>query len=225
VTCPEKTSGRRVPWVVGVTGASGTAYAAAVLRGLLDAGEAVDLVISQAARLTMVDELGFAVRDRSWGEDLARWIGREIGDTVYWSSSDWAAGPSSGSYRTKGMVVVPATTAVVSGIALALSKDLIQRVGDVTLKERRPLILVVREMPLRAVVLEHMASLAREGAVVMPAAPAFYAGIADVQSMVDFVAGRALDACGVDHDLYTRWTGELGAASASRAPNAEPVGT
>ncbi|MCW2741283.1 MAG: 3-octaprenyl-4-hydroxybenzoate carboxy-lyase, partial [Blastococcus sp.] len=115
MTCPEKTSGRRVPWVVGVTGASGTAYAAAVLRGLLDAGEAVDLVISQAARLTMVDELGFAVRDRSWGEDLARWIGREIGDTAYWSSSDWAAGPSSGSYRTKGMVVVPATTAVVSG--------------------------------------------------------------------------------------------------------------
>jgi 4-hydroxy-3-polyprenylbenzoate decarboxylase len=224
VTPAGQASGRRVPWVVGVTGASGTPYAAAVLRGLLDAGEAVDLVVSQAARLTMLDELGFAVRDRSWREDVARWIGRDPGDMGYWSSSDWAAGPSSGSYRTKGMVVVPATTAAVSGIALALSKDLIQRAGDVTLKERRPLVLVIREMPLRAVVLEHMASLAREGATVMPASPAFYAGAVDVQSMVDFVAGRVLDACGVDHELYTRWTGELGAASAVRPANEEPAG-
>lgn len=203
----------RRPWVVGVTGASGTPYAAAVLRGLLDAGEAVDLVISNAARLTMLDELGFAVRDRTWQEDVARWIGRPPMGMAYWASGDLAAGPSSGSYRTKGMVVVPATTASVGGIALGLSKDLIQRAGDVTLKERRPLILVVREMPLRAVVLDHLAALAREGATVMPASPAFYTGATSVDSLVDFVAGRVLDACDVQHDLYTRWTGQLGAAS------------
>jgi 4-hydroxy-3-polyprenylbenzoate decarboxylase len=214
VTSPaNKRAPGRKPWVVGVTGASGTPYAAAVLRGLLDAGEAVDLVVSQAARLTMIDELGFAVRDRNWREDVARWIGREPGGMAYWSSGDVSAGPSSGSYRTQGMIVVPATTAAVGGIALGLSKDLIQRAGDVTLKERRPLVLVVREMPLRAVVLDHLAALAREGAVVMPASPAFYSGATDVQGLVDFVAGRVLDACGVEHDLYTRWTGELGAAS------------
>lgn len=205
----------RKPWVVGVTGASGTPYAAAVLRGLLDAGEAVDLVVSQAARLTMIDELGFAVRDRNWRADVFRWIGREPTDMAYWSSGDVSAGPSSGSYRTQGMIVVPATTASVGGIALGLSKDLIQRAGDVTLKERRPLVLVVREMPLRAVVLDHLAALAREGAVIMPASPAFYSGATDVQGLVDFVAGRVLDACGVEHDLYTRWTGELGGANSS----------
>lgn len=205
----------RVPWVVGVTGASGTPYAAAVMRGLLDAGEAIDLVLSQAARLTMLDELGFSVRDRTWREDVAGWLGRDPADMAYWSSGDMTAGPSSGSYRTKGMVVVPATTASVSGIALGTSKDLLQRAGDVTLKERRRLVLVVREMPLRAAVLDQLASLAREGAVVMPASPAFYAGSRDVQQLVDFVAGRVLDSCGVDHDLYRRWTGDLGQARAS----------
>lgn len=203
---------RRVPWVVGVTGASGVPYAAAVIRGLLDAGEPVDLVVSQAARLTMLDELGFAVRGRAWREDVEDWLGRGIGDMAYWSAGDMAAGPSSGSYRTKGMVVVPATSAAVAGIALGTSKDLLQRAADVTLKERRTLVLVVREMPLRTPVLEHMASLSREGAVLMPASPAFYSGARDVQQLVDFVAGRVLDSCGVEHDLYLRWTGTLGAA-------------
>lgn len=208
--------GRREPWVVGVTGASGTPYAAAVLRGLLDAGECVDLVVSQAARLTVLDEVGLSLRDRNWREDVASWLGRDPGDMAYWTSADMAAGPASGSYRTKGMVVVPATTAAVSGVALGTSKDLLQRAADVTLKERRPLVLVVREMPLRVPVLEQLASLAREGAVVMPASPAFYAGAKDVQQLVDFVAGRVLDICGIDHDLYQRWTGQLGQARSSQ---------
>ncbi len=208
-------SAGRTPWVVGVTGASGTPYAAAVLRGLVDAGESVDLIVSQAARLTMLDEVGFSVRDRSWRADIARWIGRDEGDLAYWSSTDMAAGPSSGSYPAKGMLIVPATTAAVAGIALGLSKDLVQRSGEVALKERRPLVLVVREMPLRAVILDHMASLAREGAVVMPASPAFYAGATDVQQLVDFVAGRVLDKIDVPHGLYQRWTGQLGQARQS----------
>jgi 4-hydroxy-3-polyprenylbenzoate decarboxylase len=197
----------RIPWVVGVTGASGVAYATSVLRGLIDAGESVDLVVSKAGRLTMLDELGFAVRDRSWQEDTKTWLERDVSDVTYWSAGDLAAGPSSGSYRTRGMIVVPATTAAVAGIATGMSKDLIQRAGDVTLKERRPLVLVVREAPLRAAALEHMAALAREGAVVLPATPAFYAGAQSVQDLVDFVAGRVLDQCGVEHDLYRRWAG------------------
>jgi len=204
--------------VVGVTGASGTPYAAAVMRGLLDAGESVDLVVSQAARLTMLDELGFAVRDRTWREDVGSWLGHHDGDLAYWSAGDMAAGPSSGSYRTRGMVVVPATSAAVAGIALGTSKDLLQRAADVTLKERRTLVLVVREMPLRTPVLEHMASLSREGAVLMPASPAFYSGARDVQQLVDFVAGRVLDSCGVEHDLYLRWTGTLGSALQQPSP-------
>ena len=163
----------------------------------------------------MLDELGFSVRDRYWKDDVAHWLRREGSDIAYWSPSDFTAGPSSGSYRSRGMIVVPATSAVVAGIALGMSKDLVQRAGDVVLKERRPLVLVVREMPLRAVVLDHMAALAREGAVIMPASPAFYADSKSVQELVDFVAGRVLDQCGIEHTLYQRWHGVLGSRDAA----------
>jgi 4-hydroxy-3-polyprenylbenzoate decarboxylase len=205
----------RRPWVVGVTGASGTAYAATLVRAMLDAGEDVDLLVSQAARLTILDETGVRLRDRYWRDDVAAWIGRDPTGVAYWSCTDMAAGPSSGSYPTKGMVVIPATTASIAGIALGISKDLVQRAADVTLKERRPLVLVVREAPLRPVILEHLLSLSREGASVLPASPAFYAGSRDVQQLVDFLVGKVLDLCQIDHELYLRWTGELGAARTS----------
>lgn len=207
----------RRPWIVGVSGASGTPYAAAVLRGLLDAGESVDLIVSRAARLTLLDETGISFRDGHWREDLAAWLGVEpaaLTDAAirYWPAGDLAAGPSSGSYPAKGMVVVPASTAAVAGIRIGLSKDLLQRTADVTLKERRPLVIVVRETPLATHTLEHLLELSRAGAVILPASPGFYAGAQDVQRLVDFVAGKTLDVLGVEHDLLRRWAGALGAA-------------
>ncbi|MEU8761141.1 UbiX family flavin prenyltransferase [Streptomyces sp. NPDC048659] len=217
---------QRRPWVVGVSGASGTPYAAAVLRGLLAAGESVDLVVSRASRLTLLDETGLAFRDARWREDLAAWLARgadgkpdtfalpdgALDDVRYWPAGDLAAGPSSGSYAVKGMLIVPASTAAVAGVALGLSKDLLQRVASVTLKERRPLVVAVRETPLNGQTLRHMVTLDEAGAVVLPASPAFYAGATHIQDLVDFVAGRVLDAAGVPHALYRRWEGELGGA-------------
>lgn len=211
------TSGR-TPWVVGVSGASGTPYAAAVLRGLLAAGESVDLIVSRAARLTLLDETGIAWRDDL--DSLTAWLSASLDagapapagdpDVRFWSVADFAAGPSSGSYRTRGMVVVPASTAAVAGIALGLSKDLLQRAADVTLKERRRLVVVPRETPLTGATLRHLVSLDDAGAVVLPATPGFYAKPKNVQQLVDFVAGKVLDVLGVDHDLFTRWAGRLG---------------
>lgn len=205
-------AGRR-PWVVGVSGASGTPYARAVLGGLLDAGLPVDLVVSRAARLTILDETGRAFRDAHWKDDLAAWLDRDVGsaDVAYWPAGDLAAGPSSGSYPTRGMVVVPASTAACAGIALGLSKDLLQRAADVTLKERRPLVVVPRETPLSRSTLVDLLALHDAGAVVLPASPGFYAGARDVQQLVDFVAGKVLDALRVDHSLLRRWHGDLGA--------------
>ncbi|MER8068188.1 UbiX family flavin prenyltransferase [Streptomyces sp. NPDC094034] len=220
----------RRPWVVGVSGASGTPYAAAVLRGLLDAGESVDLVVSRAARLTLLDETGVAFRDARWRDDLRTWLargadgkpdafevklGRDAGadDVRHWSAGDLAAGPSSGSYPVKGMLIVPASTASVAGVALGLSKDLLQRAASVTLKERRTLVVAVRETPLNGQTLKHLVTLDEAGAVVLPASPAFYAGATHIQDLVDFVAGRVLDAAGVPHRLYRRWEGELGGLS------------
>jgi 4-hydroxy-3-polyprenylbenzoate decarboxylase len=214
------TGAARVPWIVGVSGASGTPYAAAVLRGLLDAGQPVDLVVSRAARLTLLDETGIAWHDDH--DSLQAWLTSQLDadlppaaagspDQVrFWSPGDLAAGPSSGSYITRGMVVVPASTASVAGIAIGLSKDLLQRAADVTLKERRPLIVVPREMPLTGATLRHLVTLDAAGAVVLPASPAFYSKPKSMQQLVDFVAGKILDVMGVDHDLFARWDGRLG---------------
>ncbi|MFD4634233.1 UbiX family flavin prenyltransferase [Streptomyces sp. NPDC058284] len=214
----------RRPWIVGVSGASGTPYAAAVLRALLAAGESVDLVVSRASRLTLLDETGIAFRDAHWRDDLRQWLGRgadgkpgvfdaDVSDVRYWAAGDLAAGPSSGSYATKGMLIVPASTACVAGVALGLSKDLLQRSASVTLKEGRRLVVCVRETPLNGQTLKHLVSLDEAGAIVLPASPAFYAGATHIQDLVDFVAGRVLDAARVPHSLYRRWEGELGSGS------------
>jgi 4-hydroxy-3-polyprenylbenzoate decarboxylase len=198
-----------------VSGASGTPYARAVLTGLLDAGQPVDLIISRAARLTLLDETGVSFRDSHWREDLASWLGRAADtadDVTYWAAGDLAAGPASGSYPAQGMVVVPTSTAALAGIAIGLSKDLLQRAADVTLKERRPLVVVPREAPYTRATLQHMLTLHDAGAVVLPASPAFYTAPQTVAQLVDFVAAKVLDAIGVEHDLITRWTGRLGAA-------------
>lgn len=206
-----------------MSGASGTPYAAAVLRALLAAGEAVDLVVSRASRLTLRDETGVSFRDAHWRDDLRDWLAQgadgkpgayevDVSAVRHWPAGDLAAGPSSGSYPVRGMVIVPASTACVAGVALGLSKDLLQRAASVTLKERRPLTVVVRETPLNGQTLRHLVTLDDAGAAVVPAAPAFYAGARHIQDLVDFVAGRALDAVGVPHNLYRRWEGELGAA-------------
>jgi 4-hydroxy-3-polyprenylbenzoate decarboxylase len=210
----------RIPWVVGVTGASGTPYAAAVLRGLLDAGLPVDLVVSRAARLTLLDETGIAFRDARWSEDLATWLGVEPKDVTYWPAGDLAAGPSSGSYLTRGMIVVPASTAACAGIALGLSKDLLQRAAEVALKERRRVVLVPRETPVTRSHLEHLIALHDAGAVVLPASPGFYgAGArATADQLVDFVAGKVLDAADIANSRSTRWQGRI------RAGAAEPPG-
>jgi 4-hydroxy-3-polyprenylbenzoate decarboxylase len=219
----EHTTQRR-PWLVGVSGASGTPYAAAVLRALLDAGEAVDLVVSRASRLTLLDETGIGFRDAHWQQDLTAWLARgadgtpdafdvDVSGVRFWAAGDLAAGPSSGSYPAKGMLIVPASTACVAGVALGLSKDLLQRVASVTLKERRPLVVAVREAPLSGVTLKQLVALDEAGAVVLPASPSFYAGATHIQDLVDFVAGRVLDAAGVPHSLYRRWKGELGSGS------------
>ena len=214
VDLPVSAAGRRRPWIVGVSGASGTPYAAAVLRGLLDAGEQVDLVVSRAARLTILDETGGPLRDGHWREDLAGWLDRIVGDELhYWPAGDLAAGPSSGSYPARGMVVVPASTAACAGIALGLSKDLLQRAADVTLKERRPLVVVPRETPVSRSHLQHLIALIDAGAVVLPASPGFYGAGANATAaeLVDFIAGKILDTIGVPHELFARWRGELGA--------------
>jgi flavin prenyltransferase len=143
-----------------------------------------------------VAQLRDAVGARAWDSSF----------TVY-DDGDRGAAPASGSARSAGMVICPCSMGTLSAIAMGSSRSLIERAADVTLKERRKLILVPRETPLSTVHLENMLKLSREGVVLLPAAPAFYNRPSSIPDVVDFVVARVLDQMGVDHSIGKRWGG------------------
>jgi flavin prenyltransferase len=186
--------------VVGISGATGTIYGIRLLQVLHSAiGVETHLVLSSAARRTLVLETDFAVDQVE-----------AMADHVY-KSADIAASISSGSFRTAGMVVAPCSIKTVSGIATSYSDNLLLRAADVTLKDRRPLVLLVRETPLHLGHLRLLTQVAEMGAVVMPPMPAFYHRPSTLEEVVDQTVNRALDMLGIEltHELFPRWQGPL----------------
>ncbi len=181
---------RRV--VVGVTGASGAIYAERVITALKAANVDVDLVFTKTGRVVWQHEIG---RDP-----------RELGCPI-WAANDFTAPIASGSVRIDGMIVVPCSSGSAARIAHGLSIDLVGRAADVVLKERRPLVLVLRESPLSLVHLRNLTQLAEAGAVVLPASPGFYHRPQSIEELVDHVVCRALDRLGIDNELSRRWAG------------------
>lgn len=156
-------------------------------------------------------ELGLEipVRPAEAEEFLTEYLQADLGQLRVFGRRQWTAPVASGSNPPQAMVVCPCTMATLGSIAAGISSDLIERAADVMLKERRKLILVVRETPFSAIHLENMLRLARLGAVIMPANPGFYFKPQRVDDLVNFMAARVLDHLGVEHDLTPRW----GAAS------------
>jgi 4-hydroxy-3-polyprenylbenzoate decarboxylase len=199
---------KRVPWVVGITGASGAIYARRLLQTLIELGQDVDVVVSSSARIVLADEEKAGIGDDDWKGDLCDWLDVEataLSRFVWWRPNDMAAGPSSGSYRTRGLLVVPTSMGTVAAIASGMSGNLVQRAASVALKEARPTVLLFRETPLNRIHLTNLVAVRDAGATVMPAAPGFYHEPTDLLQLVDFVVGRVLDQVGLDHDLYDRW--------------------
>ena len=182
--------------IVGVTGGSGSIYALALLRWLRKLNVESHLVVSH---------MGARGMEHECGTDLAEL--RVLCD-VFHANDNLAAAVASGSFRTDGMVVVPCSMKTLSAAANGYSASLLLRAADVCLKERRPLVMVVREMPYSAIHLENMLKLARIGAVILPASPAFYNHPQNLGDMVNFVAGKILDQLQIEHEIYTRWNGE-----------------
>ena len=195
---PVSATERRAPvrLVVGISGASGSIYGIRLLEVLRDvAGLETHLVVSRAAKRTLVDETDYTVRDV---EALA---------TRVYDDRDIGAALASGSFHTAGMVVAPCSIKTLSALANSYADTLIARAGDVTLKEGRPLIVVVRETPLHVGHLRQMLALAEMGAVVLPPVPAFYHRPKTIRDLVDHTVGRVLDRIGIAHGLVTEWTG------------------
>ena len=193
------------PIVVGITGASGAPYAVRLLQQLTAARRQVSLIVSKYGMRLLDTEVGIGSMDA-----LREAVGKEAWDSCVeiHGNDDRGAPPASGSALTAGMIVCPCSMGTLSAIAVGASRSLIERAADVTLKERRKLILVPRETPLSAIHLENMLRLTRAGAVIMPAAPGFYHRPKQVSDLVDFVVARMLDQLGVGQTLVKRWEGD-----------------
>lgn len=191
------------PIVVAITGASGAPYAVRLLESLVRAKRPIQLIVSSHGLRLLDTELGIgtidALRDKVGG-DWARHV------TVF-DDGDRGAAPASGSALSAGMVICPCSMGTLSAISAGASRSLVERAADVTLKERRTLVLVPRETPLSEIHLENMLRVTRAGAIVMPAAPGFYHRPRSVGDLVDFIVARVLDHLGVEHDLVARWSG------------------
>ncbi|MDR6884450.1 flavin prenyltransferase UbiX [Bacillus sp. 3255] len=190
-------------WVVGMTGASGAAYGVRLCQVLLDQGLDVHLMVTEAGWRVLHDELDWNAAKRK--ETLQEHFGGRLGTYQYHPVTDIGASVASGSFRTRGMVVIPCSMGTLSGIAHGSSDNLLERTADVMLKEGRTLILVPRETPLHAIHLENMLTLSRMGVRMIPAMPAFYNRPRSLEEMVDFLVGKVLDSMDIEHTLYRRW--------------------
>ena len=179
-------------FVVAVTGGSGSVYARRLLEELKRAGHETLLLMSDEAKNVMEHE----------NEDPKRFM--ELASRTF-SEHDLDSPTSSGSVTTAGMIVIPCSMKTIASITHGISSNAITRAADVTLKERRPLILVPRETPLSIIHLRNLLHVAEAGAIVLPAMPAFYTNPKSIDDMVNFIVGRILDLLNVPHKLFRRW--------------------
>ena len=184
--------------VVGISGASGIVYGLRALDACRELSVETHLVMSKAAALTLAQETGLSVTDVNAKADVVHKV------------SDIGAAIASGSFRTLGMIVAPCSVRTMSEIATGVTSSLLTRAADVVLKERRPLVLMVRETPLHLGHLRTLVKLAEMGAVIAPPLPAFYARPATLEAMVDQSVGRALDLFGLSWTPVKRWGQDVG---------------
>ncbi len=197
--------------VVGVTGASGAAYARRLIECLCDLEVDVHLVVSTHGQRLLHDELGITT------VSAPALLGRECDRLTVHSYRNVGSELASGSFRTDGMIVCPCSSNRLGSIAAGLADNLVDRAAAVTLKEMRRLILVPREMPMGRIDLLNALRLSEAGAVICPASPGFYMMPETVDDLVDFVVGKVLDLVDVRHTLNTRWASQLAASSSKTA--------
>jgi len=186
----------QAPIIVAITGATGAVLGVETLRALKDMGRPAHLVVTETGARTLAYETDYTLDDV-----------RALAAETY-SNKDVGAGIASGSFSAAGMIVAPCSIKTLSGIASSFSHNLVIRAADVCLKERRPVVLQVRETPLHKGHLELMSRACDIGCTIAPPMPAFYTKPASLDDMVRHTVGRTLDLFGLDHDLVKRWSGE-----------------
>jgi len=195
-------------YFVGITGASGHAYAEALVRALVAAGAGVDLCVTASGAKVLRHELG--VDAGALAAELPRWLGPDAASAVRVYAADAIEAPaSSGTALLQAVILCPCSMGTLARVAAGFSSNLVERAADVALKEGRRLLVVPREAPLSAIHLENMLRLVRLGAIVLPAAPGFYHHPRTIDDLVQHVVGKILDRLGIAHARGARWRGEL----------------
>jgi 4-hydroxy-3-polyprenylbenzoate decarboxylase len=214
-------------YFLGLTGASGHVYGRALARALLAGGHELDLCATEAGCKVLRHELDVDVgaHGERWTQALPQYLERDPSGAVRTFLADQVeAPPSSGTALSGGVVLVPCSVGTLGRVAYGLSSNLIERAADVALKERRKLVLVVREAPLSALHLENLLRMAQAGAVVLPASPGFYHRPKDLDQLVGHLVGKILDALGVSHS-GARWRGFEGTPADPQLPPRREPGT
>lgn len=191
-----------LPLVLALTGASGAPYGVRLLEILARNRIPVWLITSEHGMRLLQEECGIGSLDA-----LRQATGGDWSSVVNYPDGDRGALPASGSRRTAGMVICPCSMGTLAAVAAGTSRSLVERAADVTLKERRKLVLVTREAPLSVIHLRNMVTVAEAGAVVLPASPGFYHRPTEVSQLVDFVVQRIIDQVGLDLEVAPRWGG------------------
>lgn len=190
--------------IVGLTGASGTVYGTRLVEVLADQTNfEVHLTISPAGARSLLEEVGIDIDVDNF--ELSDLIGRDADNVIYHSPNDIGASIASGSFRAEGMVIIPCSMGTVASVAMGLSRNLLQRSADVCMKERRKLVLVVRETPFSTIHLENMLKLSKNGVTILPAMPAFYHFPDTIDDQINFMVSKTLDQFGIEAGLIRRW--------------------
>jgi flavin prenyltransferase len=191
-------------YVVGITGASGSIYGIRLIQQLALKKHTINVVVTSAGKMVMKEELGVS----GLGKMDKLGLSKAKGNIKVWENNDFEAPFMSGSSAPDAVIIIPCSVGKLAAIANGISGNLVERTADVALKEKRQLILVIRETPFSLIHLENMVKVSRAGAQILPAMPAFYHHPKTIDDMVNFVVGKVLNLLRIEHNLFKRWRKE-----------------
>ncbi|OGW59223.1 MAG: aromatic acid decarboxylase [Nitrospirae bacterium RIFCSPHIGHO2_02_FULL_42_12] len=198
---------KRPSYIIAITGASGAIYGVRLLEYMVKNGHVIHLTVTREGWYILNEEAGFSWEgnEKEIASAISKYYGTSTENLHYYNEDNLSASIASGSVHIDGMIVVPCSMKVVASVACGFASNLVERAADVTLKEKRRLIIVPRETPLNSIHLRNLLTLSEMGVHVIPAMPAFYGRPETIADIVDFIVGRILDSLHIDNDFYKRW--------------------
>ncbi|KPU43041.1 putative aromatic acid decarboxylase [Oxobacter pfennigii] len=196
-------------YTIAITGASGVVYGVRLIEKLLELNNKINVIVSNSGKIVLEEEMDFKYQnDKELFKINFLSFFKDNNNLCYYEIDDMMAPIASGSHKTDCMVVIPCSMSTLAAINNGLSKNLLERAADVTMKEGRKLILVPRETPFNTIHLKNMMELSQWGVKILPAMPGFYNNPTTLDDIISFIVGKTMDLMGIENDVYKRWAGQ-----------------